>query len=455
MFYSQTSITDKHSAFSAETHELQQWLRKIEQIHPGEIELTLERVSSVARTMGLIALQTECSHEHSGPLASGARVITVAGTNGKGSCVATLQALLLTQRRSDGSPVRVGAYTSPHLQHFCERICIQGKPVEDAKVCEAFEAIEQARGLVSLTYFEFATLAALVVFARSDLDYVILEVGLGGRLDAVNCVDSDMAVLTSIDLDHQQWLGDERESISQEKLGVVRAQRPLILTEERLTPSLEVAIGREQTLWVQRDFYWRIDADRNLVFQIKQNAFSIPLPSLPCASVVAALVVIQVLKIELSEYAISDVLKGLRLPGRLESISIQGLKWVFDVAHNPAAVRLLAGRLKDQLLSEVPKCSSKTFAIFAAMADKDLDAMVQAMDGHIDRWFIANLTAIPRAVDTNTLSEILRKHQQAYERAASLEIAISKTIEHAAVNDRILVFGSFYTVAGVKAFLLR
>jgi len=220
---------------------LSDWLAWLETLHPQAIDLGLSRIHQVANKLNLLRAPSFISHEHSAALAVEAgRVFTVAGTNGKGSCVATIEQTLIAQH------YKVGSYTSPHLHHYCERIRIDGKPADDSLVCDAFAAIDEARGNISLTYFEFGTLAALWIFVQQQIPYVVLEVGLGGRLDAVNIVDADIAIVTSIAVDHEEWLGSDREVIAVEKLGVTRKDRPTVIAEQDLTKSLLDFIQTQQ-----------------------------------------------------------------------------------------------------------------------------------------------------------------------------------------------------------------
>jgi dihydrofolate synthase/folylpolyglutamate synthase len=298
------------------------WLAWLEQAHPQEIDLGLERIRQVAGRLQLTRPQ--------------ARVITVAGTNGKGSCVTTSAALL----RSAG--LSVGVYTSPHLLDYCERINVDGQPATEAEICSAFAAVDAVCGPVSLTYFEFGTLAALEIFRRREVDVMVLEVGLGGRLDAVNLMDSDVAVVTSVDLDHMDWLGPDRDSIGQEKAGIARAGRPLVCADSEPPAGMLVAIQRVgadclslgESFGFERDGqYWRwwgLDAEG------ERQAFSkLPVPRLPLPSVAAALQAVALLGISIGRQTLVQVLRRVSLPGRFQRFLLQGRELILDVAHNP------------------------------------------------------------------------------------------------------------------------
>ena len=258
--------------------QLQDWLSWLEQLHPKAIDLGLQRVYSVASNLNLLKPSTSISHEFSGAFNSDdinacPTVVTIAGTNGKGSCVSVLEQALVNQKSS--SKACVGSYTSPHLHHFCERIRIDQQPVSEALVCDAFADIDRARGDISLTYFEFGTLAALWIFARKNIPYILLEVGLGGKLDAVNIVDADIAVVTSIDIDHEDWLGSDRNIISQEKLGVARTGRPLIIAEANMTPALKLAAEKAECLLIDRDFSLNAVENKPDQWHLKYGEFSL------------------------------------------------------------------------------------------------------------------------------------------------------------------------------------
>jgi dihydrofolate synthase/folylpolyglutamate synthase len=469
------------------TH-LNDWLSWLETLHPKAIDLGLQRVYTVACALDLIQPASPISHEFSGAFKpqsakSTPTIITVAGTNGKGSCVTVLEQSLTyssanssTNSSNTNSTAQavavnfVGSYTSPHIHHFCERIRIDMQPVSEALVCAAFTAIDAARGELSLTYFEFGTLAALWIFAQKNIPVIVLEVGLGGRLDAVNIVDADIAVVTSIDIDHEEWLGSDRNIISQEKLGVARARRPLIIAETDLTLALSLAVQNDSSLLIDRDFFIHLQGDTqaavkdeadnyvesgNLIqanhwqFQYRGLACILPLPSLPLPSVAAALVVLDWLKIMPNQESLIALMKRLTLTGRFQKAVVDNNCVIYDVAHNPAAAIYLAKRL----LQEPTNNSGKTFAVMAVMSDKDHDAILKPLLNVIDHWYLGDLTNLPRAARAQDLSVLLRRNHCSYDIESTIENAFHKASSVAGEHDRIVVFGSFYTVAAIQSFV--
>ncbi|MCF6354072.1 MAG: bifunctional tetrahydrofolate synthase/dihydrofolate synthase [Candidatus Polarisedimenticolaceae bacterium] len=413
---------------------LQGWLDWQAQLHPSSIELGLDRVAAVWQQL----------YPHPFP----ATVVTVAGTNGKGSCVAMLDAIL----RAAGH--RVGSYTSPHLLHYSERIHINGETVSDDAICQAFERIDQARGDTSLTYFEFGTLAALDIFTRSKLDIVILEVGLGGRLDAVNIIDPDVALITSIALDHTDWLGDDLEQIALEKAGILRANKPAVFAETNPQHSLlQRAAALNVPLAVAgRDFGFNAVVGKTGEWSWHSAAQSIeglPPPALAGScqlqNAAAVLQVIMLLPdiIDVAPEAIPQGLQHIELAGRFQVIP-GPVELILDVAHNPAAAQVLADSLQKS------PCQGRTLALFAMLSDKDVAAVVQVLAPYIDIWFLAALTSerglpvreLQRQVDLSDLPA--QTHT-----APSVERAYEMVLDYATEGDRVLVFGSFFTVADV------
>jgi dihydrofolate synthase/folylpolyglutamate synthase len=417
---------------------LDEWLAYLEQLHPKAIDLGLERVYRVALALNLLELPSAISHQYSGQLVGQSQVVTVAGTNGKGSCVATLECGLLQQQQ------RVASYTSPHLHHYCERIRIDGKPASESLVCQAFEAVDIARGDVSLSYFEFGTLAALWIFVQQQIPYVLLEVGLGGRLDAVNIVDADIAVITSIDLDHQDWLGNNRNVISREKLGVARTSRPLILAETRLTPSLELALNQYPVCLAGRDYHIDVLANGSWQFSLADHHDLLPQTSLPLPSVAAALCVLAHLKCYPPSELLPQLIASLVLPGRFQCVNWGGIRVIYDVAHNPAAAAALAARLQAEAVE------GKTLAVMAVMTDKNYMEMLQVLQPMIAHWYVGDLANIARAASANQLAIALRTQDQPVSQTETIEAAMDLALAKAKSHDRIVVFGSFYTVAAVQ-----
>jgi len=410
---------------------LDDWLAWMESHHPRQIELGLERVAGVAANLTLDL--------------SGSAIVTVGGTNGKGSCVAFLDAML----RAQG--YRVGCYTSPHLMRYNERVAIDGAAVDDAQMCAAFSAVEQALNGISLTYFEFGTLAALWLLQRARLDVIVLEVGLGGRLDAVNIIDPNVAVLTTIDLDHQDYLGSDRESIGREKAGIFRADTPAICLDAE-PPRTVVDYARQ----IGARWYPRGDA---FVFNAHEQSWDwsgaglphnaayreLPLPALPLPSAAAALAALQCLPLAISEDAIRRGLKSATLQGRFQQLQRRGVDIILDVAHNPQAAHWLAQRLQ-----RLPK--RKTHAVLAIMADKDVEAVIAALQAQIDGWFVGDLIGNPRALPAAQLSALLTARAGVAALVAnSIEHAFSTALERAQAGERVVVFGSFFTVAAVLA----
>jgi dihydrofolate synthase/folylpolyglutamate synthase len=412
---------------------LAEWLAHCERLHPKTIELTLERVATVKQRLGI---------------AFTAPTIVVAGTNGKGSTCAMLESIALA------AGYRVGLYSKPHLVHFEERCRIGGQSVEGTALLPHFEAVEQARGDISLTYFEFTLLAIASLFAATPLDLVILEVGLGGRLDAVNAFDGDCAVLTSIDLDHVEFLGSDRESIGREKAGVMRSGKPAIVSDPLPPRSvIDEAARIGADLWlVGRDF--RHSGDRQQwAWSGRSLRFGgLGYPALRGANqllnAAGALAAFEALRerLPVSAQAIRTGLATVELPGRFQVLPGEPTL-VLDVAHNPHAVAALALNL-DQM-----GFFPRTHAVFGAMRDKDIDAILAKMAALVDAWHFTDLPAA-RAARAEDLAARWRgvaargKATPASTHATPVE-ALAAAMAAADPADRIVVFGSFYTVGGV------
>lgn len=406
--------------------KLQDWLQWQESCHPNEIELGLERVGNVAKAMAVSL--SDC------------QVITVAGTNGKGSCVATLNALLLS------AGYRVGCYTSPHFLRYNERVMLNGFPVDDQTLMKSFQRIDDARAETALTYFEFGTLAALDIFERSALDVVVLEVGLGGRLDAVNIIDTDVAVVTSIDVDHQDWLGSDREQIGREKAGIFRVGKPAISAGLNPPASLRLAAQECGAEFYQAGQHFQYDDTRWSGTNLSQQTVEysdLPEPRLPRESVAAAIQAIQLLPLPVAgtDYAI---LNDIQLPGRFQQIDIKGKQVILDVAHNPAAASYLSRRLQSQV------CRGQTFALMSVMNDKDLDGIVTALNATIDSWFIADQPNNNRAMLASEMAAELAQHNiESIDISKNIQQACQRVLSLMEKADRLVVFGSFFTVAEV------
>ena len=422
---------------------LDEWLAHCEQLHPVGIDMGLHRVKAVADRMGL---HFDCP------------VITVAGTNGKGSTCAMLEAILLE------AGYRTGVYSSPHLVHFEERCRVRGDVVDAAGFLPGFAAVESARlselgkgDEISLTYFEFTTLAILKLLADAKLDVVILEVGLGGRLDAVNIVDADCAVITSIDLDHMEYLGNTREAIGFEKAGIMRAGKPVVVSDPMPPQSIidhAASIGAD---------LWRFGKDFNFSGDKQQWGWAgrgrryagLAYPALRGANqlvnasgVLAALTAVRDL-LPVTAQAVRVGLSMVELPGRFQIIPGQPTL-VLDVAHNPHSVAALTENL--DAMGFYP-C---THAVFGAMADKDIEPMLARIAPLIDKWYFTDLPT-PRAATGEALKakwvarcEAVNTGKDATANVySSPELALQAAIERADPADRIVVFGSFYTVGGI------
>jgi len=417
---------------------LNDWLTWMEKLHPVEIDLGLTRVYDVARRLELIDAPTATSHSLSGRLSlAGASVFTVAGTNGKGTCTATLSALLRNQ-------CVVGTYTSPHFHHYAERICINGEPVDDSLICKAFSAIDQARADISLSYFEFGTLAALWIFVQQQVEAVVLEVGLGGRLDAVNIVDTDVAIITSIDIDHQQWLGNDRDTIAKEKLGIARTDKPLIIAETQLTPALSQAAEIYDCQLINRDFVVQGAKGQASVLNHRGRETPLTISGLHPHSVSAALVAMAECNRLDDANTLSHTLKSLSVSGRCEQRELKGVDIILDVAHNPAAVKALS-----TFLAASP-ISGKTLFVMAIMSDKDYGQVIDLLANENAAWFVGDLTDNARALPSVELADALAQKQQNVYRYDAIEQAFEHALTQATPHDRIVALGSFFTVAAIK-----
>ncbi len=414
---------------------LETWLERLQQAHPREIELGLERVGTVWRALN-------------GDAPIPCPVISVAGTNGKGSSVTMLESIL----RHAG--YRTGLYTSPHLLRFNERIRIAGEMADDAAIVRAFERVEAARGEVSLSYFEFTTLAAFQLFLASEVEVMILEVGLGGRLDAVNLLDADVAIVTTVDLDHAEWLGNDRESIGREKAGIYRGARPAIFaSEDPPATLLEHArdIGARLSL-AGRDYrYWR--DRRGWVWQGSDGSrITLPRPALTgafqLANAAAAVTALRLLgeRLAVSVEAMEQGLRATRLAGRMQRIAASP-GWLLDVAHNDEAAAALARTLREDNPRRVRR------AVFSMLDDKPVEAVARRLGGLVESWYVAPLDC-PRACPAERLLSALRDAGVARIQVfADLDQALAKAAADAAAAEEILVFGSFYTVGGALAWL--
>ena len=403
---------------------LLEWLAYIERQHPQPIALGLERVVDVFRKL---QIRIDCP------------VVTVGGTNGKGSTCAMLESVL------QAGGYRTGLYTSPHLLRYNERVRLNGREADDAALCEAFAAVERARGAVPLTYFEFATLAAFFLFSRENPEVVILEVGLGGRLDAVNVLDADCAVLTSVGIDHVEYLGSTREQVGREKAGIFRPGRPGVVAEP--DPPQSVLETDAKLLLLGRDFGFRPQGTQWSYWGPSGKRSGLAHPALrgkiQLRNASAALAALDSLR-ERLPVAMQDVRRGLAsvaLPGRFQVLPGRP-QVVLDVAHNPQAAAVLAANLGESGFSP------ETIAVVGMLKDKDIAGVLRALAPRVTRWHLATLPG-PRGAESGFLSKILFEMQirtPVYQHATVTE-ALAAARSEAAENDKIVVFGSFLTVA--------
>ena len=413
---------------------LADWLAHIERQHPKSIDMGLQRVREVAARMRLPR--------------PAKRVITVGGTNGKGSTVAFVEAIA----RAHGW--KVGCYTSPHLLRYNERVRIDGVDAGDAALVAGFEAVEAARGDTSLTYFEYGTLCALWLFARSKLDLAVLEVGLGGRLDAVNVVDADASIITTVDLDHQDWLGEDIEAIGFEKAGIARPFKPLVLGDDDPPASVlrhAYAIGA-QSWRIANDFFAEpLDAE---TWRWREVGFSMDLPMPALAAPVqlrnaaCAIAAVRTLRARIDKQTYAEGVANARVAGRLQRFEHNGVEVVVDVGHNPQAARALAQWLRAQ-----PR--RRTLAVYAALADKDVAGVAQALAGVVDGWHIAGLSdAGPRGLGVDDFARQLAGTAAAdAARHVGVDAALQAAMAQAGPGGRVLVFGSFHTAAAALGHL--
>jgi dihydrofolate synthase/folylpolyglutamate synthase len=407
---------------------LEDWLRYIEQQHPQAIALGLERVTE---TLERMQIRLQCP------------VITVAGTNGKGSTCAMLESIL----RAAG--YRTGLYTSPHLVRYNERVRIAGVEAEDEPLSEAFAAVEAARGQTPLTYFEFGTLAAFWVFSHENIETAILEVGLGGRLDAVNVLDPHCAVLTSVDIDHVDYLGADREAIGREKAGIFRPGRPAVIAEPEPPRSVLEAVGEK--LLLGKDFGYVVEPTQWTYWGPRGKRAGLAHPALRGAiqlrNAAAALCALDTLELPL---AMQDLRRGLAevaLPGRFQVLPGRP-QVIFDVAHNVEAASALAENLA------ASGFAPETIAVCGMLRDKDIAGVLRELAPRITRWHLASLPG-PRGARAEELEQNLRT-SDAHAPALKFELpktAFAAALEHAGEGDKIVVFGSFLTVGEVMAWL--
>jgi dihydrofolate synthase / folylpolyglutamate synthase len=435
----QNSSAARHLPVPGGEATLDQWLGYLESIHPSEIDLGLDRV--------LLVLRRLFRRNPSG------RIITIAGTNGKGSAVAALEKLLMASGRS------TGAYTSPHLQNYNERVRINGVDASDDQLVRAFCQVEEARRDTTLTYFEFGTLAAFVLFQQAGVEDWVLEVGLGGRLDAVNVLDPDLAIITSVDIDHVAFLGDNREVIGFEKAGILRPGIPAVYADFDPPASvLQQTAAQKVQLERQGETYQLVPCDPGIApvgsVWLEQARYGdrvlLPDNGLPVHSLAAAVVAIRQLAPEVAPSAIEQVIARLTLPGRYEVLQQQPTV-VVDVGHNPHAANWLAARIGRR-----EPGAGRVIAVYAALADKDVEGVAGAMAPVVDEWHLAGLD-VHRGLSsielTDRIGGLLR--QPAATTAVSVAAAVENALDGARPEDLVVIFGSFYTVAQARVTLVE
>jgi len=421
------------------TRSLSDWLAYQERTHPRDIALGLDRVRAVWTAMGA---------PRPAPL-----VVTVGGTNGKGSTVALVDGML----RAAG--YRVGCYTSPHLVRYNERIRLDGRDADDAALVASFERIERARGDIAQTYFEFGTLAAIDLMSRAALDVAILEVGLGGRLDAVNLVDADVAVITTIDLDHQDWLGGDRDSIGREKAGIARPGRPAIVGERQPPDGLLTALAAHGARLVRAGIDYRVepagsDGDAAWTWvHADGTRHALPLPALDApvqldnAATAIAAVHALVPRVVVPTAALRHALAAVRVPGRLQRIG-EHPTTVVDVGHNPQAARALAAWI------DAEHRDGRLLAVYGALSDKDTKGVMAALGDRVDHWYLAGLDGdTPRGLAGPALADSLavvlpRAAHAVFDDVAS---AWAGARSAAGEGDIVLLFGSFFVASAALA----
>ena len=415
---------------------LADWLIWQQRVHPRGVELGLARVAAVARRMDID--RPRCP------------VITVGGTNGKGSTVAFLAAL------ARAAHWRVGSFTSPHLMHYNERICIDGVPAPDASLVDAFERVEAARGTTSLTFFEYNTLAALDLFAREPLDLMLLEVGLGGRLDAVNLVDADVAVICSIGLDHREWLGDSLQQIGREKAGILRPGRPVVLGSDDMPASvlhLSDAQGCQRWQYAKTHRAVRAVAGRWSYRGARWQFHDLPAPALAgdiqftnAANALAALEALAARAPPLAAAKVAAAMRAVRLRGRFDILRTLP-EWILDVAHNEPAALQLAAALRGR------PCAGQSWAVAGILADKDIAAIGAALASEFAGWILCGTDEEVRGTSARVLRDRLPETCVDVAQRPSVAAGCDAARAIAARDDRVVVLGSFHTVGPALAWL--
>ena len=428
---------------------LAEWLALQEAVHPKSIDLGLARVGAVAQALGVTA--------------PAFAVITVGGTNGKGSIVAHLEALL------GALGAATGRFTSPHFLRYNERIRVAGREVDDAELIAAFERIEAARGATTLTFFEYNTLAALLIFVQRAVEVAVLEVGLGGRLDATNLLDADVAVLASVGFDHRDWLGETLEQIGAEKAGIFRRGRPAVLGTPHLPPSVFDALRARgaHALVAGRDFHWQLHGVRwdyqGPTLALRDLPPSALAGAIQYRNAATALAALEALRAgaaggrglsgglaarlgALDERDAAAALERVELAGRFQVVP-GTVEWILDIAHNEPAAEVLAAELRARPLPAAPAggAPGRTLAVIGVLTDKDAAAIARALAGVIDHWIVCALPGA-RGSSAAQLAARLALPRGVFELADSVEAACARARSAARPGDRVLVCGSVYTV---------
>ena len=406
-------------------NSLEYWLDYIQTVGSKEIDLGLQRIKPIYEQL----IKSKIS----------SKVIVVGGTNGKGTTTEFLGQLLVSKHKT------VGTFTSPHLFNFNERIKINGKSVSDESIIESFKLIEESRGSTNLTYFDFSTLAALLIFNKSKVDYMVLEIGLGGRLDPVNIVDSDIAILTNVELDHQDWLGEDRESIGKEKADIFKLHKPVIIGQHEVPNSVheKTLETKNQTFCVGKEFDYQVDdlnkkwtftfkGERQVSYaDIKLNSFSV-------SSISCALAAFCLLEEEIS-LDMDAVFNSVDLKGRCELIDN---RYLLDVSHNESSAKYLSSFIERNFEDR-----TVINAVFGVMEDKDVNAILEPLATRINKWYVTSAD-IERSMATEKLGDIINsKYPKDMELVGSVTEACIKAQEETEEGGLVLIFGSFYTVS--------
>jgi len=413
--------------FSADN--LNAWLKHLEQLHPNVIELGLTRISEVGKRLNLIHFD--------------AKVITVAGTNGKGTTCAYLEKILLDAGH------KVGVYSSPHIHRYNERLRINLQELSDQQHCEAFAVIEGARLAVSLSYFEYATLACLYLLKQAECDFILLEVGLGGRLDATNMVESDLSVVTTIGIDHIDWLGDNREKIGYEKAGVFRSHKPAICGDLDVPQSIinHAASIEAQLILADRDFKLVQNGTNHWSWVGHQTIGPIKQTLMPVQNASTALAVIEALSINIKPQQLISSIENASLAGRLQLLTGYHCDFYLDVAHNPQSSAYLATQI--QRLREAKGKQSKVYAVVGMLSDKDMIGTLSAINSEITAYSFVDLDCY-RGASSDMLVKAHQNSNNNHQKIScykNVSSAVDSVVKNANDSDMIIVFGSFHTVS--------